>query len=467
MRLLNLMFVTSLTLAWCIGSAEPAGAGWKAGVAKSVITPKKPQWMAGYGGRTGPAEGAQHDLWIRVLALEDERGHRGIVLSSDTLGFPQSISDDLAGRLKQQFGLDRSQVVLHASHTHCGPVLRGALYDAYPLDAAQIALINEYSDWLTAEVVTTIGKALKDLQPATLSRGQGATDFAVNRRTNREPDVPTLREQNLLFGPVDHTVPVLAVRSPEGNLRAVVFAYACHNTTLSFMKWCGDYAGFAQFELEGKHPGAVALFCMGCGADQNPLPRRTVELAEAYGHRLASAVNEVLAARMEPVEPALQTEHEFVQLRMAGLPKIEELRTMAAGTPDYRQRWAARMLELSAGKQIPTEYPYPITAWKLGKNQTWITMGGEVVVDYALRLKGEYGERTWITAYANDVMAYIPSRRVLIEGGYEGQSSMMVYGLPTERWADDVEDRIAAAIERCMKRVTADKHSGETKNGKD
>lgn len=467
MRLLNLMFVTSLTLAWCLGSAEPAGAGWKAGVAKSVITPKKPQWMAGYGGRTGPAEGAQHDLWIRVLALEDERGHRGIVLSSDTLGFPQSISDDLAGRLKQQFGLDRSQVILHASHTHCGPVLRGALYDAYPLDAAQIALINEYSDWLTAEVVATIGRALKDLQPATLSRGQGATDFAVNRRTNREPDVPMLREQNLLFGPVDHTVPVLAVRSPEGNLRAVVFTYACHNTTLSFMKWCGDYAGFAQFDLEGKHPGAVALFCMGCGADQNPLPRRTVELAEAYGHRLASAVNEVLAAQMEPVEPALQTEHEFVQLRMAGLPKIEELRTMAAGTPDYRQRWAARMLELSAGKQIPKEYPYPITAWKLGKNQTWITMGGEVVVDYALRLKGEYGERTWITAYANDVMAYIPSRRVLIEGGYEGQSSMMVYGLPTERWADDVEDRIAAAIDRCMKRLTADKHSGETKNGKD
>jgi hypothetical protein len=305
------------------------------------------------------------------------------------------------------------------------------------------------------------------LQPATLSRGQGAADFAVNRRTNREPDVPMLREQNLLFGPVDHTVPVLAVRSPAGQLRAVVFAYACHNTTLSFMKWCGDYAGFSQLELEGQHPGAVALFCMGCGADQNPLPRRTVELAEAYGHRLASAVNEVLAARMEPVEPALQTEHEFVQLRMAGLPKIEELRTMAAGTPDYRQRWAARMLELSNGKQIPTEYPYPITAWKLGKTQTWITMGGEVVVDYALRLKGEYGERTWITAYANDVMAYIPSRRVLIEGGYEGQSSMMVYGLPTERWADDVEDRIAAAIERCMKRVTADKHSGETKNGKD
>ncbi|MBS0202735.1 MAG: neutral/alkaline non-lysosomal ceramidase N-terminal domain-containing protein [Planctomycetes bacterium] len=468
MRLLNLVLVSGLTLACGLVSVEPADAGWKAGIAKSIITPKKPMWMAGYGGRTGPAEGAQHDLWIRVLALEDEHGHRGIVLSSDTLGFPQSIADELAGRLKQQFGLDRSQVLLHASHTHCGPVLRGALYDAYPLDAAQIALINEYSDWFTTEVAATIGRALKDLQPATVSRGQGSTDFAVNRRTNREPDVPMLREQNLLFGPVDHTVPVLAIHAPDGTLRAVVFAYACHNTTLSFMKWCGDYAGFAQYDLEARHPGAVALFCMGCGADQNPLPRRMVELAESYGKRLASAVNEVLSTPMEPVEAALRTSHEFVQLRMAGLPKIEELRTMAAGSPDYRQRWAARMLELSAGKQVPTEYPYPITAWKLGTSQIWITMGGEVVVDYALRLKGEYGERTWVTAYANDVMAYIPSRRVLIEGGYEGQSSMMVYGLPTERWADDVEDRIAMAVERCLKKLTADKPSASaTNSGKD
>ncbi len=457
MRALRILFVICLANAFFFGPSQTVQAGWKAGLAKSVITPKQPLWMAGYGGRTAPAEGAQHDLYVRVLALEDDRGHRGVVLSSDTLGIPQSIYDDLAKRLKEQFGLDRSQVVLHASHTHCGPVLRGALYDAYPLDAAQIERINTYSDWLTADIVATIGRALADLKPATVSRGQGTADFAVNRRTNREPDVPMLREQNLLFGPVDHTVPVLAVHGADGTLRAVVFAYACHNTTLSFQKWCGDYAGFAQLDLESRHPGAVALFCMGCGADQNPLPRRTVELAESYGKRLSTAVDSVLAGPMEPVEPALRTQHEFVPLRMQGLPKIEELKTMAGGTPDYRQRWAVRMLDLVVRNELPTEYPFPVTAWRLGANQIWVTLGGEVVVDYSHRLKGEHGDRTWVTAYANDVMAYIPSRRVLMEGGYEGQSSMMIYGLPTERWADDVEERIAATVQRCVKRVTADR----------
>jgi len=454
MRTAPLILISSLIFLGGGSLPQSAQAGWKAGLAKAVITPRQPLWMAGYGSRTAPAEGALHDLYIRVLALEDEHGRRGIILSSDTLGFPQSISDEVASKVKERFKLERSQILLHASHTHCGPVLRGALYDAYPLDAAQVEQIEKYSDWFTAEVVATIGRALEDLKPATLSRGVGSASFAVNRRTNREPDVPMLREHNLLLGPVDHTVPVLAVRGEDGALRAVVFAYACHNTTLSFMKWCGDYAGFAQLELETRHPGAMALFCMGCGADQNPLPRRSVELAESYGKQLAAAVDTVLVGTMESVAADLRTDQEFVQLRMQGLPKTEELQSLAKGSPDYRQRWATRMLALIEQKQVPQQYPYPVTVWRLGKNQLWISLGGEVVVDYALRLKAEHGEQAWVTAYANDVMAYIPSRRVLLEGGYEGQSSMMVYGLPTDRWAEDVEERIAAAIDRCLKNVT-------------
>lgn len=445
-----LLLSLAIPLIWPAGEVQ---AGWKAGIAKSVITPKQSMWMAGYGSRTSPAEGTQHDLYIRVLALEDEAGHRGVVLASDTLGIPQGMYNDLAGRLKQKFGLERSQFVLHASHTHCGPVLRSALYDAYPLDANQISLIEKYSDWLTTEIVETIGRAIQDLQPATLSRGQGMADFAVNRRTNREPDVPMLREQNMLFGPVDHTVPVLAVRGMDGKVRAILFAYACHNTTLSYQKWCGDYAGFAQFDLESRYPGAVAMFCMGCGADQNPLPRRTVELAESYGKKLSSAVEAVLENPMEAVASSLRTTHDFVTLRMQKLPSQEALKTMAAGPADYRQRWATRMLALSAENKASDEYPYPITIWKLGADQIWVTLGGEVVVDYSLRLKGELGERTWITAYSNDVMAYIPSLRVLREGGYEGQSSMMIYGLPTERWAEDVEERIVEAVGTCVRRV--------------
>jgi len=431
-------------------AAEP---GWRAGTAHAVITPEQPLWMAGYGGRTHPADGKQSELLIRVLALEDAEQHRGVVLSSDTLGISQPIYEAVVARMKSEHGVDRSQIALYASHTHCGPVLKQALYDTYPLDDAQIALIENYSAKLIDTIVETIGKALSNMEPATVSRGQGLATFAVNRRTNREADVPQLREQNKLVGPVDHSVPVLAVHGKNGALKAVVFAYACHNTTMDFYKWFGDYAGCAQFALEDRHPGATAMFAMGCGADQNPLPRRTVERAEQYGGQLADAVDAVLKEGLTPLSPRLQTAIEMIPLAFDPLPAKEQLEKMAAEpVTGSRQRWAMRMLKLQAsGEPIPTEYRYPVQAWRLGGEQLWITLGGEVVVDYGLKFKGEFGWETWVTSYANDVMAYIPSYRVLLEGGYEGQSSMTVYGQPAERWASDVEDRITAAVRRLVK----------------
>src|SRR5439155_3646460 len=123
---------------------------------------------------------------------------------------------------------------------------------------------------------------------------QGSAGFGVNRRNNREADVPKLIQQGALKGPVDHAVPVLAVFLPDGKLKAVLFGYACHNTVMSFYQWSGDYAGFAQMALEKSHPEATAMFFMGCGGDQNPLPRRQLALAERYGNMLAAAVEEVL-----------------------------------------------------------------------------------------------------------------------------------------------------------------------------
>ncbi|MEW6306540.1 MAG: neutral/alkaline non-lysosomal ceramidase N-terminal domain-containing protein [Verrucomicrobiota bacterium] len=449
------------TLCHGVPAAEPT---WKAGTAATIITPGKPMWMAGYGGRTKPAEGTFHPIWIKVLALEDAAGQRAIVLTSDTLGIPKSIYDHTCAALKQKFGLERAQIMLHASHTHCGPVLRQSLYDAYPIGEKEIAQVNEYSTELEQKIVATVGEALSKLAPAKVSGGQGVTRFAVNRRNNLEPDVPKLIAQGALKGPVDHSVPVLAVQDLKGQLQAVVFGYACHNTTLSFYQWCGDYAGFAQAALERSHPGAQAMFYMGCGADQNPLPRREVYQAERYGQMLAAAVEETLLQPMTPFSPRLKTAFELVTLNLGPAPTKEELEKMAAGKPSGTTRWASRLLaELNAGKSFIRTYPYPVQVWRLGDEQLWVTLGGEVVVDYSLRFKQAFGARTWVAGYCNDVMAYIPSARVLKEDvpprastrwGYEGNTSMYVYGMPAHRWGEDVEDLIAASVQRLVKQAT-------------
>ncbi len=450
-------FVLFSFLACSVSAVEP---GWMAGVAKANITPGKPMWMAGYGGRDRPAEGTYHELWIRVLALKDANGHQCIVLSSDTLGISQSIYANTCAALKEKFGLEPDQIMLHSSHTHTGPVLRGALHDIYPLDEIQLQLVEEYSDQLEQKIISTVGEALTHLQPVSVSGGEGLATFAVNRRNNREGDVPKLRESGELQGPVDHSVPVLAVHTAEKKLLAVVFGYACHNTNLSFYQWSGDYAGFAQYALEDVHPDALAMFYMGCGADQNPIPRRTVELARGYGLRLAAAVERVLAGPMQQFEPSLKTELSMLTLNLGEQPKPEDLARLAAAGKSYRSRWAARLLkDLEEGRPLERTYPYPLQAWQLGQKQLWISMGGEVVVDYALGFKKQYGSEIWVAAYCNDVMAYIPSLRVLDEdkppgSGYEGNTSMMVYGRAAERWADDIEQLISDEADVIIRKLS-------------
>lgn len=451
-----------LLLGWLLAGSLPSvcaadGAGWKAGVAKARITPAQPMWLAGYGGRDRPAEGTLHDVWVKVLALEDAAGKRVVLLTSDLCGIPKWMDDSVCAAVHRKHGLDRSQVRLTYSHNHCAPVVRGDLEDYYPLDAIQKQRVDEYSTWLEGQMLETIDAALSTLRPARVSAGEGRCTFAVNRRNNREADVPSLLAKGEpLNGPVDHSVPVLAVSEVNetgaaGRLRAVVFGYACHNTTLSFYQWCGDYAGFAQIGLEQQHPEATALFVTGCGGDQNPLPRRTVELCEKYGRQLAASVESVLAQPMHPLEPRTRTAFESVTLRFDRVFTRAEFETYAA-TSGIRMRWANRFLKiLDAGQPLPDSAPLAVTAWKLG-DQEWLSLGGETLVDYAHRFRNEFGERTWVTSYSADLTAYIPSKRNIIEGLYEG-TNLYEYMHPADRWALDTEDRIAAAAARLMARL--------------
>lgn len=435
---------------------------WKAGVAKAEITPESGVWLAGYGTKR-PPDGKLHPLWVKSLALEDAEGRRAVMITSDFQGVPKVMSDQVFARLLKSHGLERRQVMFTFSHNHCGPRLGDDLVDYYPVEAEQVKLVDEYTAAMVDKVVAVVDASLKKLAPARLSLGEGKTTFAVNRRNNREADVPALLAKGTpLAGPVDHTVPVLTVTGRDDQLVAVLFGYACHPTTLSFTTWCGDYPGFAQLELERNHPGATALFVNTCGGDQNPLPRRSVELCQRYGHMLADAVDAALKQPMRPVTPELHTAFQYVDLPYLKVVTREELTATLADPSKNKNknailaRWATRMLrKLDAGETFSSSYPYPVHAWRLGAETIVIGLGAETVVDYALRFKTEFGPGTWVCGYADDMISYIPSRRVWEEGGYEGGSNLYEYGRPAFRWAGDIEDRIAATVHTLVKEVRA------------
>jgi neutral ceramidase len=450
MSLASLLLLTANFLM----AAEPKPAEWKAGVAVQIITPEQPMWMAGYGNRNKPSEGKLTDLYVKVLALEDPHGGRLVLLTSDLVGIPRSLSEPVAEEVRKRTGLPRERLMLTVSHTHCGPVLRDSLHTMYDMPPDEAAKIGPYTEKLKNWMIDTIVRALDDLKPVQLSYGKGTARFAVNRR--KPTDKGFINAANP-EGPVDHAVPVLRVAAPDGQLRAVVFGYACHNTTLQFYQWCGDYAGFAQKYIEDKHPGATAMFWMGCGADANPLPRSTVELCKKYGRELADAVEDTLAGRLTPITGDSAAKYATIALPFDKLPsraKWESERRSKDHTVRNRAEHYLKLLD--HGEKIDNQYRYyPVQVWRLGE-LTWIALGGEVVVDYSLRLQRELGRdrSLWIAGYANDVMAYIPSLRVLKEGGYEGDTSMIPYGMPA-KWGPEIEERIVAKVRELVKQVSA------------
>lgn len=442
----------SLLLSLLVTTAAVA-ADYRAGLARVVITPQETMWAGGYGARTHAVSEKHQDLYARALALEDAAGYRLVIIGTDLLGLPRNLADPIAEELMKRFNLKREQIVISSTHTHSGPVLRDNLIQIYPMGPEGAGQVHRYCEFLHKRMVQVAGEALAHLEPCSLAQAVGEAGFAVNRRENKEKDVTGSPGTK---GPFDHDVPVLRVTAPDGKLRAVLFGYACHNTVMDWYKWFGDYAGCAEEYLETAHPGATAIFFMGCGGDQNPLPRRKLELAEKYGRELATAVEKATAGQMKPISGSFTAAFTRVDLPFAHVPTREELQQWLNGTEKYKHYIAKRLLpKLDAGEAVPTSYPYSVQALQLGKDLTVVVLAGEVVVEYSLRIKKELGrENTWVAAYCNDVFAYIPSRRVLAEGGYEGETSMGTYGQPS-KWAPEVEEKVVEAVHTVVARVRA------------
>jgi len=432
--------------------AFAARQAWKAGLAQVIITPQKPLWMAGYASRTKPSEGVIQELYAKAFALEDHSGKRAVLVTSDLLGFPAAVSHDITSRVEKQYHLTRDQLLLSSSHTHGGPVLGKMLGLMYPMNSQQWADVEAYTSDLEDKIVKLVGAALKSLRPARLSFGHGEAGFAMNRRARTKEEIAIGVNKE---GPVDHDVPVLRVDDKHGKLRAFVFGYACHNTAArDLMQLHGDYAGFAEACLENHHPGAMALFIAGCGGDANPFPRGKIELARQHGEELAGAVEKLLVRGLQSVSGPLKSAYEEFPVAFAMPPGREELQAQLENKDVYHRNWAAAMLTvLNRDGHLPAEYPYPLEIWQFGQDLTLIALGSEVVVDYDLRLKKELGaEKLWVAAYCNDVFAYIPSLRVLEEGGYEGGGAMVYYGQPGP-FAPTIEETIIGKIHNLVRRV--------------
>jgi putative membrane-bound dehydrogenase-like protein len=416
-------------------------AGYQAGVAKVDITPAYPVRLSGFGFRRTESEGVTQRIWAKALALRDESGDPAVLIAVDNLGIPYAMTQEVAARLAKKTGLKAEGLAVTASHTHTAPMLKGVAPTLFgqPIPDDHQQRIDRYTADLTDKLEKVALDALADLKPAKLSWGVGKVTFAINRRTKG--------------GPVDHDLPVLVVRDPQGKLRAVYVNYACHCVTLSNNKISGDWAGFAQEQIEDDHRGAVALVSIGCGGDSNPGARDTGDKAEAarlQGTEIAREVRRLLDGYLAPVTGKLVARAQTLELPLADLPSRDEWEEKAKRKDAIGYHARVNLDRLDRKEPLKTKITYPVQTWAFGDALAMVFLPGEVVVDYSLRLKKELDRsRLWINAYANDDPCYIPSERILKEGGYEGGGAMVYYDLPVPL-RPGLEQKIVGTVEEMV-----------------
>lgn len=395
-------------------------AEWKAGLAKTVITPPKPVFMAGYASRNKPYEGVVHHLYAKALALTDRNGKRAVIITTDLIGFRAAVGEPICERIMKATGLKRSEILLSSSHTHTGPSQTTEATASGNMGDADARNLFDYTKWLQDRVVNVVLESLKESVPVKLSHGVGVAGFVMNRR-EATPNGIILGFNPR--GPADRSVPVLRVETEEGRLVAVLFQAGAHNTTLSGRHYdiCGDYAGFAQAHVERALPGVQAMFMLGCAGDANPYPRGTLDAARRNGEELGREVLRLLNTKLAPVNGPLRTEYDHEDVPLQPLLSEKELETFIKQRGGWRRWVAGKMLELhTKGEAGAKSYRAPFSVWQFGDDLTLVGMSGEVVVDYVYRLEESLGPlNLWVAAYCHDVYGYLPSARILREGGYE------------------------------------------------
>jgi Neutral/alkaline non-lysosomal ceramidase, N-terminal len=404
-------------------TAAAQEADWKVGLARVKVTPEQPVFMAGYASRDRPFAEVHDDLFAKALVLVDERGTRAALVTTDLIGLTAEIADPIRRRIEEQTGIPATSVLLNSAHTHTGPTLS---LDPTPREGRSLA-DNErtvaYTKALQDKLVQVVTQAAKDPQPARLSWSVGVVHFVMNRRefTVDRGVILGVNPRGL----ADRSVPVLRIDAADGSPRAIVFGAASHNTTLGPRDYeiSGDYAGHAQRLMEAEFPGVQAMFVLGCAGDANPYPRGSHEIAARHGQELATEVIRVAKdqGKLASIRGPLRVAWGQATLPLAPAPPREELEKQAAGKSGTGPWIAQQMLaRLDRGEKLPTEYACPLAVWQLGDDLTLVALSGEVVSDYVRLLEDALGPgRLWVAAYCHDVCGYLPSARVLKQGGYE------------------------------------------------
>jgi hypothetical protein len=417
-------------------------------LAGSAIADITPDWdlpLAGFGMRVGPSQGVGHPLKLRATVLRQDGVEPVVIVSADILWWGAEFVGDIRRRIAGLAETAPERVLLTASHTHSGPQTPARLIP-------QIGTFDRrFHNLLTARVDEAVVRAFADPEPVTLTRASGTHDLALNRRYRFNP-----------HGPVDRELTVLRLLGADGTVHTQFVHYTCHPTIHQGMAITAEYCGVAMHMLEAAI-GGVSHFLQGCAGDINAdvnrdgsSERGDLGVVAREGRVLADAVH---ALHGTPV-PYLQVATSTVDLPYAFVPDdadIADPASPAGRLGDYQRllteggfpiprvvdEWFARLRD-EPQRRAPS-IPLELQRIDVAAGCGLLAMNGEICVDYGLHVRSVSGGALLPMGYSNGMTGYVPTQRILTEGGYEAGTSIPWFGLPAP-FAPDVEPVLMGAL---------------------
>lgn len=436
--------------------------------ARRLITPDKPVFMHGFGARTHKSEGVHDELYAKVVLFGTER--LLLVVALDVLGGDHSFETALKGKLYHRFQFPPEDILLNFSHTHASvyltgrdPELRRSGYsinqDDWPLRIDEIDYSEDerYYAFIEKAIVEMVEECIDNLMEGTLSVASDSANLAISRRLAVDGKMMWLPNDQEDY---DKELTVLKFQALDGSLKAVIFSYGCHPTTLGADNYLlsADFCGAACRSLEERNPGVEALFLQGCGGELKPQASVhdnrfrpcTFEQMEQAGRVMAEVVASILqSGRFEAVESEWRTQ--LLEVKLPVEPyALDTCREIAADESDkFKSRSAARLLDMLADGTAIHELPVQIAIWQLGSRLKLIAIEGEVTTQYSLMIKKMFpAERILVLGYSNAVFCYIPTEKIVREGGYEAECNYF-FGLAGP-FALNIEQIILGSIKNAV-----------------
>ncbi len=403
------------------------------GSAKDIITPSIEMSPIGFGVTYGkPFKNYHDDLYVRTLMLKDSEGETVILMAFDLLFHDDTLVEALRNYAYEKFGVPKDNLHIAFTHTHFGPAVKGYNFKHYK---------DEYEKFIFERACCTIDRAFLSTFTGTLKFATVNGDWNISRRLMQDG---VMRFRPNPLGEYDGNLYLFKLEDENGKMRALAVNFACHPSNLDSTDYhysmSSEYPGRLCQKIEGEYYGCNAIFFQGFGADtklrragnsatfHGITPEDCDEVASAMAHRIKA---KLLTNDWQTLPVSLGAKAFQVELPLDVYPKekYEEFFNFYSTNRRVELMFDNCKKVLETYDDMPDTLTLSCGAIQINPDFYIFSMGGEPGINIATVLRESFPDKTLVCFGYNNAIAYVPSDKMIEEGGYEAEESVPEYRL--------------------------------------